>query len=283
MIHSYLLIGQSNMAGRGKTESVPPIINESIHVLRNGRWQMMAEPIHNDRPSAGVGLASSFAAAWQADHPAGEGIGLIPCADGGTSLDDWQPGGVLFDHAVLQTKLAQRSSRLSGILWHQGENDCAPELAAVYGRKFAPLIAELRKQLEAPDIPLFIGAIGDFLPNGIYGQHFQSYSLVNEALQEYARTHEHAYFVTAQDLTANEDQLHFNAESLRRFGLRYYEAFKTKADVLSPLADEEARLQSIYDRPLSKKEQAYRIELLFSSGKISMEAFQKEMGKLANP
>lgn len=46
----------------------------------------------NDRPPAGVGLASSFAASWQADH-VNEQIGLIPCADGGTSLSDWQVGG----------------------------------------------------------------------------------------------------------------------------------------------------------------------------------------------
>ena len=43
---SVLLIGQSNMAGRGFTHEVPPIYNERIMMLRNGRWQMMTEPIH---------------------------------------------------------------------------------------------------------------------------------------------------------------------------------------------------------------------------------------------
>mgnify|MGYP000999236259 CR=1 FL=1 len=47
-------------------------------------------------------------------------VGLIPCADGGTSLDDWAVGGLLYDNAVFQAKLAQRTSELSGILWHQG-------------------------------------------------------------------------------------------------------------------------------------------------------------------
>ena len=43
---SVLLIGQSNMAGRGFLHEVTPIYNENIFMLRNGRWQMMVEPIH---------------------------------------------------------------------------------------------------------------------------------------------------------------------------------------------------------------------------------------------
>ena len=49
---------------------------------------MMAEPINYDRPNAGIGLAGSFAAMWCMEHE-GEQIGLIPCAEGGSSLDDW--------------------------------------------------------------------------------------------------------------------------------------------------------------------------------------------------
>lgn len=43
MVKSFLMIGQSNMAGRGFIHEVPPIYNERIQMLRNGRWQMMAE------------------------------------------------------------------------------------------------------------------------------------------------------------------------------------------------------------------------------------------------
>ena len=61
---SVLLIGQSNMAGRGFLNEATPIYNENIFMLRNGRWQMMAEPIHFDRSVSGVGPAASFAQAW---------------------------------------------------------------------------------------------------------------------------------------------------------------------------------------------------------------------------
>ena len=38
---SILMIGQSNMAGRGALDELPPIKNPDCFMLRNGRWQPM--------------------------------------------------------------------------------------------------------------------------------------------------------------------------------------------------------------------------------------------------
>ncbi len=274
MIQSFLLIGQSNMAGRGFRKDVPIIFNEGIKMLRNGRWQIMSEPIHFDRPTAGVGLASSFAAAWRLKNETAE-IGLIPCADGGTSLEDWSVGGALFDNAVAQAKLAQRSSQLAGILWHQGETDCFPDRAAVYGEKFDVIITELRHQLNAPKIPLIIGGLGDFLTEGLYGQYFESYPIVNEALLQFAQTHQNCYFVTAEGLTGNHDYIHFKAVSQRIFGVRYFEAFANHQHVMQPLTHENEILKAIYDRPLTRKEKTTLLEYRFASGEITLQEFQQ--------
>ena len=48
-IKSFLLIGQSNMAGRGEFNEVPKIDNPNCYMLRMGRWQKMSEPINPDR------------------------------------------------------------------------------------------------------------------------------------------------------------------------------------------------------------------------------------------
>ena len=45
------------------------------------------------------------------------------------------PGSLLYDHAVANAKLAQRTSTLAGILWHQGESDCLDGLYQTYGQK----------------------------------------------------------------------------------------------------------------------------------------------------
>ena len=57
MIHSFLMIGQSNMAGRGFPEEVEPIRSPRLFVLRNGQWQPMYTPVNCDRPFSGVSLA----------------------------------------------------------------------------------------------------------------------------------------------------------------------------------------------------------------------------------
>ena len=152
---SFLLIGQSNMAGRGFVHDVPSIYNERIEMLRNGRWQMMTEPINYDRPVAGVSLAASFAEAWCRMNP-DEKIGLIPCAEGGSSIDEWETEGVLFRHAVSEAKFAVENSELAGILWHQGESDSDSGKYKMYYEKLYRLVTDLREALNAADIPFII-------------------------------------------------------------------------------------------------------------------------------
>lgn len=278
MIHSFLMIGQSNMAGRGFIKEVPQIFDTRIKMLRNGCWQTMVEPVNYDRPTSGVSLASSFAAAWLLKNNQQE-IGLIPCADGGTSLDDWAVGGRLFDHAVCQAKLAMRNSKLSGILWHQGESDCFPERIAVYQQQFSVITDALRRELNAPEIPLIIGGLGDFLPDGIYGQYFTLYQSVNEALLQFAQTQPNCYFVSAAGLTANPDGLHFNAASLRTFGIRYFKAYDKRANIEQP-GNENETLRMIYERPFTQKEKTALLDLRFASGELSADDYKEQMTRI---
>ena len=97
MMHSILIVGQSNMGGRGFQHEVDPIINDKLYVLRNGRWRAMYVPVNPDRATSGINLAESFADLYAKGHAVD--VGIIPCADGGTCIDQWQVGGLLFDHA----------------------------------------------------------------------------------------------------------------------------------------------------------------------------------------
>ncbi|MBV8328346.1 sialate O-acetylesterase [Chryseobacterium sp.] len=280
MIHSFLMMGQSNMAGRGYTKEVPPIFDEHIKMQRNGLWQIMSEPVNFDRPSAGVGLAASFAACWRQDNKQNE-IGLIPCADGGTSLDDWAISGALFENAISQARLAQRTSRLAGILWHQGESDSSPEKALQYGEKFSVIIRALRQELHIPEVPLIIGGLGDFLSNGIFGQYFTSSPLVNQALEDFAAAYANSYFVTAKGLTANADDIHFNARSQRLLGVRYYNAFRNLQHLSDPLCDEEDILASLYNRPYTPTEKIRLLEHEFAAGNIEPKEYLEALTLLS--
>ncbi len=222
MVHSFLLIGQSNMAGRGDPAEVEPISGEHIKILVNGRWQPYMFPVNRDRRTSGVCLAESFAEKYAVTH--GVDVGIIPCADGGTALEQWREGGLLYDHAVYMSRLASRTSTIAGVLWHQGESDCRDERYPFYEERFTAMMQAFRRDLDLYDVPFLLGGLGDFLPlrNPIYEKNAHK---LNSILAGIAEKNPMTGFVSANGLSANADNLHFSAASLREFGLRYYSVF----------------------------------------------------------
>ena len=228
MIHSFLLIGQSNMAGRGFLEEAKEVDTNHILVLRNGRWGKMYRPVNNDRPFSGVCLAESFAEKYAKKY--GVDVGLIPCADGGTTLEQWKEGSLLFDHAVYQARLALRTSTIAGVLWHQGESDCATTLAQTYAERFEVFMKALRRELDLHDVPFLLGGLGNFLCRSPRGEEFKNYATVNKQLRMIAAQNAMTGFVPADGLEPNPDNLHFSSHALHTFGIRYFEEFEKVRD-----------------------------------------------------
>lgn len=230
-ITSFLMIGQSNMAGRGEFSDVTPIDNDKCFMLRMGRWQKMTEPINPDRAiwgtkfHSGVGLAASFADEFTKEY--NESCGLIPCADGGTKLCQWMPGEILFDHAVMMTTLAKRTSELGGILWHQGESDCTNLDTEKYKCDFIKMITELRKQLGNENLPLVIGELASDI--GLKWVDEGAVKKLNETFYEISKELKNTIVVSSKDLCLKDDEIHFDAKSLREFGKRYFNAYKELA------------------------------------------------------
>lgn len=210
----FLLIGQSNMAGRGKVEAQDQIENPNIFMLtKDLKWVIAKDPVHFDKGAAGVGLCSEFARDVLKADPKSN-IGLIPCAVGGTSLDQWQPGKPLYTTAIARAKEAMKNGTLAGILWHQGESDAKPELIATYPARFETMITQLRKDLGAENIPVLIGEV---IPG--HGKHDE----VNVALAETAKKTPNAALVSSADL--GKKQLHYDSADYRALGKRYAEVF----------------------------------------------------------
>jgi len=240
MLHSFLLIGQSNAAGRGSIKDAEPLDTccGKLLVARNGLWLKMFRPVNPDRGFSGTCFAESFAKTYYESHPDVQ-VGIIPCADGGTNIAQWQPGEVLFDNAVNCARLAMRSSRLVGVLWHQGESDCREELYPFYEERLQNVIRGLREALALPNLPVMVGGLGSFLKYREGDDGLNNFPYINAALQRIAATDDYCAFVSADGLTANMDNLHFNHTSLMDFGYRYFEAFKSLPCYESTLADAE--------------------------------------------
>lgn len=271
---SVLLIGQSNMAGRGYLHEVTPIYNENIFMLRNGRWQMMTEPIHFHRSVAGVGPAASFAQAW-CNANKNEQIGLIPCAEGGSSIDEWSKESTLFRHAVSEAKFAMENSELIAILWHQGESDGRSKKYKNYYHKLNILVNSFRKELGDLEVPFIVGGLGNYLGKSGFGRSCVEYDLINQELLKYVENNRNCYFVTGEKLYPNPDGIHINAESQRRFGIRYFKAYQTKSSIVEPLDNEANMVKELYEREYTMAEKRYITLEQFTLGKSSMEEVMK--------
>ena len=227
-VDSILMLGQSNMAGRGDVGQVKPIRNPMCYMLRMGRWQPMCEPVNPDRCifegrfRSGISLAASFADAYARHFQ--KPVGLIPCADGGTYLRQWMPGQLNYDHAVMQTKLALRTSELKAILWHQGESDClSDETVAAYRENFIKMITQLRKDLGAEHVPVILGELPQQM--GANWKTEGREQQMNAVLRQLAREVSNCAVASSKDLTMKADGAHFDSPACREFGNRYFEAY----------------------------------------------------------
>lgn len=219
----FLLLGQSNMAGRGAVEVEDKVPDPRIFKLdASGHWVAAVDPIHFDKPGVvGVGPGRTFALRV-ADAEPDVMIGLIPCAVGGVSLDQWRPGGKLYQDAVRRATVALHDGQIAGILWHQGEADTKPTKIASYAERLDRLMNALRRDLHAPAAPLIVGELG------LFGDPTKNAARAafNTMIARYAADRPALVGLAKSDgLTNIGDNTHFDANSQRELGRRYADAF----------------------------------------------------------
>ena len=227
--HLFLLVGQSNMAGRGLVEDQDRTPHPRVLMLsKNGEWVAAVDPMHFDKPGiVGVGLGKTFGTLMAEARP-GVSIGLIPCAVGGSPIDTWKPGIFYeptkshpWDDAMRRAKVALKSGVLKGILWHQGESDSTEALAPAYEAKLHDLIARMRRELNAEGIPFIAGQLGVFDE----APWKEPRRVVDRAHRELPRKVKLTAFVSAEGLKDKGDKTHFDAASYRELGKRYAAAY----------------------------------------------------------
>ncbi len=219
-IHLYLLMGQSNMAGRGVIDEESKIPYPRVLTLtKEQTWGPAVDPldIRDDGGFAGVGPGIAFAK-MMAEKDPDITIGLIPSAFGGSNLDRWEKGGNLYVPAVQRALAAMKGGTLKGILWHQGESNAVDQQnAANYGQRLTKMFGDLREDLHASDVPIVVGELGRFLSN----EDFPCAAQINAALNSIPQTVPLSSFVTSKGLKDKGDSLHFDTASARELGRRY--------------------------------------------------------------
>ena len=210
-LHIYLLIGQSNMAGRApfSEEQSAPI--ENAYLLNGkGQWEPAGNPlnrystIRKDLGMQKMNPGYAFAIEMRKHNP-GISIGLVVNARGGSSIAQWKKGTPYYKDAVRRIKEAQKTGTLCGILWHQGESD--HEHPEGYLDNLQKLISDLRKDLGMPSLPFVAGQVNDV-------------PAINEQIAKLPETVPFTAFVRSEGLKAM-DRWHFDTESMLLLGRRY--------------------------------------------------------------
>jgi hypothetical protein len=209
--HVYLLIGQSNMAGRaGMTEGDTMPIDRCYLLNLNGEWEEATNPLNRYstiRKGLGmqkIGPGYSFAKAMTAANR-DVSIGLIVNAKGGSKIEQWAKGTQFYDEAVKRTREAQKTGTIKGILWHQGESNSGNPDG--YLEKLEKLIKDLRSDLNEPDLPVVVGQINNV-------------PAINKQLALITKTVKLTGCVMADGLVCT-DRWHFDRDSQILLGQRY--------------------------------------------------------------
>ena len=183
-IKVFILSGQSNMVGWGNSMELPNNLwygLENKLMFENGKWQKLKP--HN-KPNKGqqekgklsefsFGPEISFAEVISRSYP-NETIGIIKSATGGTGILAWSPNwtkeqadrskdgnkGDLYKVLIDKVKAAQEAAEIEivGFLWQQGGKDMTNlSLGQEYFDNLNSMITGIRRDLDLPDLPVFIG------------------------------------------------------------------------------------------------------------------------------
>ena len=209
----FLLIGQSNMAGRAHLKDGDgKSIGTTLLFDDKGEWIQASNPLNRfatDRKVISmprIGPGAGFAAAMN-EALGDTRVGLVVNARGGSSIDQWIKGQPLYDNAIKRIKDVPRE-KFAGVIWHQGESNADDPK---YIEKAQLLVKHLRQDLENEDLV--------FIAGEVFGD-----KNVNKLLNELPESISKCAVVSAKGLKVF-DGVHFDRASQLELGRRYAKAW----------------------------------------------------------
>lgn len=187
----WVLAGQSNMEGVGRLTGEDMqfkadyavrafYLNDSWDSARHQLHQLWTstDQIHVDiwnswgnpgpcHPKIGVGPGLFFAQKMKSYT--GVPQGLICCATGGTSLEQWSPdkrnsaGSSLYGSML--RRFIKNGAHVKGVFWYQGCSETTQQGSTQFESKMHHLISEMRKDFKNENLPIVQVQIARFITN----------------------------------------------------------------------------------------------------------------------
>jgi len=227
----FLLMGQSNMKGRGVMPEEPKRDPRIVMMHKmDDQWYLARHPLHltgdaktfAGHDNAGVGPGLAFAETIAASNPK-LAIGLVPCAVGGSSIKLWQKGAKLYEEALRRAKLALQTTapvkaRIRGVIWLQGEANANPQELPQHPERLRAMIEALRADLALPELPFIACTIGEMKPEPL----LTNLKAMNEIQLALPKSVPHTACVDARDLKTHiGDAVHFDTAAQNEIGKRF--------------------------------------------------------------
>lgn len=246
----WILAGQSNMQGVAKPKEKYPL-SKYVNVLSLvENWEPAAIPLHsmkNSKLQTFVDLYRKYitdeeaksiltiaqinnywgvcAGRFFADElyeKTSVPIGLIPCAWGGTTLEQWNPEnyykGKPSLYGIMMQKVKKAGGRVKGMLWYQGESDALvadDKIPSSYKKRFKNFVSAVHKDIgEIPVITVQIGRTLEASP-----EIARFWQMVQENQRLAAEKIPDVYMVSAFDLDLY-DPIHISYEAQKKLAHR---------------------------------------------------------------
>jgi hypothetical protein len=226
----FLLAGQSNMDGCGRSEELPKNYRE--HPDNIVTWDNKLKvwvPLGEDSFAAArekqfgpeIVFSHKISAAYP-DHT----IALIKTSAGGTKLcKHWLPDQKMYsrftgniDLATGMLKNEAQAYEINGMLWMQGESDSETlEMAEAYEENLKLLIRTMQQLTGKDDLPFVMGRISSSLLKETPWV-FDFTPVVQEAQERVAAGDENVFLINTDKLPTLEDNTHFNTKGQIKLG-----------------------------------------------------------------
>ncbi|WP_299880242.1 sialate O-acetylesterase [uncultured Cocleimonas sp.] len=225
----YILAGQSNMMGKGKTHQLPVFLKRqpsNVEFYYQGRKRQLAKFSH-------FGPEVSFAHAISRAFPNDKHI-IIKHVATGSSINQWLPGSGLFAGLLRQrgfVKVGTQTNNLSNlantkvdaVIWMQGERDARSESNAYnYESNLKRFITGVRRQLDSPRSVFIMGEVNPEDPA------FFMLDTVQQAQVNTQRTLPGVKLVSTNGLGKIYDHVHYDTQGQLELGKRFARAYTNR-------------------------------------------------------
>ena len=233
----FLLIGQSNMAGRGSMLSGDAtrqlnnvwLLNDKDEPERArnplNKYSTVRKALSQQQINPGMSFGETVAQAT------GRRVLLVVNALGGSAIEPWAKTAdkindtssvgygtlQLYSEAVRRAKEAMKYGELKAIVWHQGEANAGTTARMKgYMAKLSTLVSDLRSDLGMPDLPFVAGEIAR-----LREPHNANFNPVIRTIS--SNIPNSAYISSEGASTIATDDPHFDRDGQILLGTRYAE------------------------------------------------------------